>query len=180
MWESVILTYHINTSSEILTHSKTLRLPQVERQKIQDWWKSLMLATQCLKSAGRPTSLVDLGYIVKGGTLGIHYAWTKDIASGITTEAQIQSMIFGYGIHIDTKLTDDEIKPKSEGTGLPATDLATKVRLLEEQLAALTTTREAKTRGRGRGRGRGRRGRGRSRSGGRGADTRMCYGCHKT
>ena len=42
-------------------------------------------------------------------------------------------------------MTDDEIKPKSEGTGLSATDLAIKVRLLEEQLVALTTTGEAET-----------------------------------
>ncbi len=36
MWEAVILNYQINTSTEILTHSKTLRLPQAEGQKIQD------------------------------------------------------------------------------------------------------------------------------------------------
>ncbi len=87
-----------------------------------------MLSTaQYLQSVGRPTSLVNLGDIVKGGTLGIHYAWTKDITSGVTTEAQIQSVIFSYGIHIETKLRNDEIKPKSEGMGLPAADMATKV-----------------------------------------------------
>ena len=103
----------------------------------------MLSATQYLKSAGRPTSLVDLGDVVKGGTLGIHYVRTKDISSRVTTEEKIQNMIFGYGIHIETKMTDDEIKQKSEGTGLPATKLATKVRLLEEQLAALTTTGES-------------------------------------
>ena len=138
MWQYVILTYHINTSSEILTHSKRLRLPQAKGQKMQDWWKSVLSATQYLQSAGRPTSLVDLGDIVKGGTLNIHYAWTKDIYSGITTEAQIHAMIYTFGIHIETKLLNDEIKLESEGTGLPATsDLSAKVRLLEEQLVAL-------------------------------------------
>ncbi len=59
-------------------------------------------------------------------------------------------------------------------------DLEAKVRLLEEQLAALITTGSGKEwmggRGGGRGRGRGREGRGR---GGKRGDTRMCYGCHK-
>jgi hypothetical protein len=32
MWEAVILNYQINTSTEIITHSKTLRLPQAEGQ----------------------------------------------------------------------------------------------------------------------------------------------------
>jgi hypothetical protein len=137
----------------------------------------VLSATQYLQSASRPTSLIDLGDIVKGGALGIHYAWTKDISSGVSTEAQIQVMIFSYGIRIETKLLNDEIKPKSEGTGLPATDMATKARLLEEQLAALAATGEAVTGGRGRGRGW--RGRGRGGAGGRGPDTRMCYGCHK-
>ncbi len=103
----------------------------------------MLLAAQYLQSAGRPTSLVDLGDIVKGGSLGIHYAWTKDISSRVTTEAQIQSMIFNYGIHIETKLVNGEMKPKSEDTSQ-----ATKVRLLEEQLAGLTATREAEMGGR--------------------------------
>ncbi len=113
MWEYVILTYQLNTSSEILTNINHLRLPQVEGQKIQDWWKSVLSAVQYLQSAGRPASLVDLGDIVKGGALGIHYAWKKDISSGVTTEAQIQAMIFSYGIHIETKLLNEEIKPKT-------------------------------------------------------------------
>ncbi len=54
-------------------------------------------------------------------------------------------MIFSYGIHIETKLSNEEIEPKSEGAGLQATDLATNVRLLEEQIAALTATCEART-----------------------------------
>jgi hypothetical protein len=35
--------------------------------------------------------------------------------SGIITEAQIQAMIYTFGIHIETKMLNDEIKPKSEG-----------------------------------------------------------------
>jgi hypothetical protein len=88
-------------------------------------------------------------------------------------------MIFSFGLHVETKLLNDEVKPKSEGTRLPVTnDLEAKDRLLEQQLATLTTTGSRKewTGGRGGGRGRGREGRGR---GGRGVDTRMCYGCHK-
>jgi len=98
-------------------------------------------ATRYLQSIGRPTSLVDLGDIVKGETIIVHYALTKDIHSGATTEAQIQAMIYSFGIHIETQLFNDDIKPKSEGTVLPATiDLVAKVRLLEEQLAALSAT----------------------------------------
>jgi hypothetical protein len=61
----------------------------VDGQKIQEWWKSVKSAAQYFQPADRPTSLVDLGDIVKGGALGIHYAWTKDKSSGVTTEAQI-------------------------------------------------------------------------------------------
>ena len=106
---------------EILSHRKTLRLPQGEGQKLQDWWKKVLTAAQYLQSVGRPTSLVDLGDIVKGGTLGIYYVWTKDIRSGHTTEAEIQAMIFSFGLHVETKLMNDEVKPNSEGTRLPAT-----------------------------------------------------------
>ena len=109
----------------------------------------------------------------------MHYAWTKDIHSDATTEAQIQAMIYNFGIHIETKLLNDDIKPKSEGTRLPATDdLVAKVRLLEEQLEALSATCVGKKGWGGRG-GRGERGgRGRGREG-RGRDTRVCYGCNK-
>ena len=48
MWQFVILTCQINTSSEILTHSKHLRIPQVEGHKIQEWWKSVQFATHYL------------------------------------------------------------------------------------------------------------------------------------
>jgi hypothetical protein len=65
MWESVILTYQISTSSEILIHGKQLRTPQLEGQKIQHWWKSVLSTTQYLQPVGRPTSLGDLGDIVK-------------------------------------------------------------------------------------------------------------------
>ena len=145
MWEAVILNYQMNKSTEILVHIKTLRLPQAEGQKIQDWWKNVLSAAQYLQSAGRPTSLVDLGDIVKGGTLGVHYVWTNDIRSGHTTEAEIQTMIFSLGLHVETKLLNDEVKAKSEGTGLPLTnDLEAKVRLLEQQLASLTSTGSCK------------------------------------
>ena len=67
--------------------------------------------------------------------------WTKDIRSGHTTEAEIQTMVFSFGLHVETKLLNDEVKPKSEGTRLPVTnDLEAKDRLLEQQLATLTTT----------------------------------------
>ncbi len=68
MWSIMILTYQINTRSEIITHGKRLRAPQEDGQKIQDWWKQVLTASQYLQSAGRPTSLVDLGDIVKAGT----------------------------------------------------------------------------------------------------------------
>jgi len=74
---------------------------------------------------------------------------------------------------------NDDIKPKSEGIGLPVTDeLVAKVRLLDEQLAALSATSAGKEWWGGRG-GRGERGgRGRGREG-RGRDTRVCHGCNK-
>jgi hypothetical protein len=75
-----------------------------------------MSAAQYLQSARRPTSLIDLGDIVKGGILGVHYVWTKDIRLGHTTEAEIQAMIFSFGLHVETKLLNEEVKPKSEGT----------------------------------------------------------------
>ena len=46
MWEAVILNYQMNTSTEILVHNQTLRLPQTEGQKIQDWWKNVLSAAQ--------------------------------------------------------------------------------------------------------------------------------------
>ena len=71
----------------------------------------------------------------------------------------MQALIYSKGAHIESKNSNDDILPKSEGTGLLATnDLASQVRLLQEQLAALTATgtqgggrRIYKGRGRGRG-----------------------------
>ena len=54
-------------------------------------------------------------------------------------------MVFSFGLRVETKLLNDEVKPKSEGTGLPTTnDMEAKVRLLEQQLAALTATGSGK------------------------------------
>ncbi len=72
MWNIIILNYRINTSSEIILDGKRLRAPKAEGQKIQDWWKHVLNAAHFLQSAGRPTSLVDLGDIVEAGTLDIH------------------------------------------------------------------------------------------------------------
>jgi hypothetical protein len=115
-------------------------------------------ASQYLQSVGRPTSLVDLGDIVKAGTLDIHRTWIYDIKSGRTTEIEIHALIYSKGTHIESKNSNDDILPKSEGAGLPATnDLASEVRLLQEELAALTATGiqgggKGSYKGRGRGR----------------------------
>ena len=136
----------------------------------------MLTAAHYLQSTGRPASLVDLGDIVKAGTLDIHRAWTCDIRSGKTSEIEIQELIKSKGTHIESKNSNDDILLKSEGTGLPATDdLASKVQLLQKQLAALTATG---MQGGGRGFYKGR-GRGRGGTGGRGFDTRTCYGCGK-
>jgi hypothetical protein len=133
MWNIVILTYQINTSSEIISHGKRLRAPQEKGQKIQEWWKQILTASQYRQSAGRPTSLVDLGDIVKAGTLDIHRTWTCDIKSGRTTEIEMHALIYSKGTHFESKNSNDDILPKSEGTGLLATnDLASQVRLLQE------------------------------------------------
>jgi hypothetical protein len=85
-------------------------------------------------------------------------------------------MIYSKGTHIESKNSNDDILPKSEGTGLPATnDLASEVRLLQEQLAALTATG---IQGEGRGSYRDR-GRGRGGARGRGSNTRTSNGCGK-
>jgi hypothetical protein len=55
MWNIVIITYQINTSSKIILHGKRMRAPHAEGQKIQDWWKHVFTAAQYLQSAGRPT-----------------------------------------------------------------------------------------------------------------------------
>ena len=132
----------------------------------------MLTAAKYLQSAGRPTSLVDLGDIVKAGTLDIHRAWTCDILSGRTSEIKMHALIYSKGTHIESKNSSDDIISKSEGTGLPATDdLASQIRLLQEQLAALTATGMLggdKEFSKGRGRGRGG-------TGGRGSDTRICY-----
>ena len=139
MWNIFILTYQINTSSEIILHGKRLRTPQDEGHKIQEGWKEALIAAQYLQTAERPTSLVDLGDIVKACTLDIHRTWTCDIRSGRTSEIEMHALIYSKGTHIESKKYNDDILPKSEGTGLPATnDFASQDRLLQEQLALLT------------------------------------------
>jgi hypothetical protein len=87
--------------------------------------------------------------------LGIRYSWTKDIISDRTSKAQIQGMIYTFGAHIESKILNEEITPKTEGTCLPAIDdLASHVRLLHQQLAALAATRATRD-GRGNYMGRG-------------------------
>ncbi len=128
MWMIIILTYHINTSSDVILHGKLLRTPQAEGQKIQDWWKQVLTADHYLQSARRPTSLVDLGDIVKACTLDMHSMWTCDIVSGGTFELEIQALIYSKGTHIESKKLNNDLQPKSKGTGLLATDdLVTKV-----------------------------------------------------
>ena len=91
----------------------------------------MLIATQYLQSTGIPTSLVDLGDIVKARALDIHATWTCNIFSGRTSEMQIQSMINTLGTHIESKKLNDDILPKTEGTGLSATDdLVSQFRLL--------------------------------------------------
>jgi hypothetical protein len=90
----------------------------------------------------------------------------------------MQALIYSKGTHIESKNSIDDILPKSEGTGLPATNgLASQVRLLQAQLVALTATGiqgggrgSYKDKGRVRGGAGGR---------GRGSETRICYGCGK-
>jgi len=85
--------------------------------------------------------------------------WTCDIRSGRTSEIEMQALIYSKGTHIESKNSNDGILPKSEGTGLLANDdLASKVGLLQEQLAALTPPGmqwggRGFSKGRGRGRG---------------------------
>jgi hypothetical protein len=128
MWKIIILTYQINTSSDVILHGKLLRTAEVEGQKIQDSWKQVLTAAQYLQSAGRSTSLVDLGDIVKAGTLDMQSIWTCDIVSGGTSELEIQALIYSKGTYIESKKLNNDLQPKSEETRLPATDdLATKV-----------------------------------------------------
>jgi len=98
MPHSVILTYHINSSTEILAHNKHLRLPQAKGQKIQDWWKSVLSAPQYIESAGIPTSLVDLGDIIKGGTINTEHSLRMD--EGHLLRHYYRGLNQGYDLHL--------------------------------------------------------------------------------
>ena len=133
-----MLAYQINTSSDIILHGTRMRTRKVEGHEIQDWWKKVHTTAQYLQSARMPTSLGD---IVKGSTLGIHLVWTTDISSGRTTGMQSQAMIHSLGTHNESKKFNEDITPKTEETGLLATDvLAAQVQSILLNLEALLAT----------------------------------------
>ena len=119
----------------------------------------MLIAARYLQSVGRPTSLVDLGDIVKAGTLDIHRTWTCDIGSGRTSEIKMQALIYSKGTHIESKNSNDDILPRSEGADfLQPTAWSLRSDYFKKRLVALTATGtqgggKGFYKGRGRGRG---------------------------
>ncbi len=78
--------------------------------------------------------------IVKDGALSIHSSWTSLIVYGVTTKVQIEELIFGRGVHIETKLATAQIETKTGPVAFPgstSTDTDGTVSIHEE-LAVFT------------------------------------------
>ena len=83
---------------------------------------------------------MSLGDTIKLKTLPIHATWTKDIDPGVTTEEEIEQMIYNFGIHLEFKSAEvDSSSPAA--AAFAAVEIHTEViRLLTAQVAALTAS----------------------------------------
>ncbi len=72
MWAAVLLKYHPLSSCDVEVHSDRLTLPQRKYEAITVFWNGILSAVTYLEASGRPTSLKNLGDIVKLKTLPLH------------------------------------------------------------------------------------------------------------
>jgi len=126
-----------------------------------------------LQAAGRHITDLDLCDIVKDNALSIHASWTSLVDPLVTTRDQHEECIYNRRVNLEEKFVASRLENSGPIAFLASGEAGDEVRVLQEQLAALSSKyRNDLSWGIG--------GRG-EREGRRNAteETRACYGCEK-
>jgi len=75
----------------------------------------------------------------------MHSNWTARIVPSVTSELEIQKLIYTFGTHIEIKKLEEDNAPKTDGTAL----LASEAKSLRDQVAALLSATPQGDRGTG-------------------------------
>ena len=140
MWAAILLKYQLRSSCDVGIHSDRLTLPQRKDEPITSFWNSILSAVTHLEASGRPTSLTTLGDIVKLKTLPLHATWTKDVVPGITSEDEIQAMVYNFGVHLEHKTAETDSSSSGAAAFAAVASQTEAIRLLTEQVASLSAT----------------------------------------
>jgi hypothetical protein len=125
-------------------------------EPLTTFWNDVFAAVTHLEASDRPTNLTTLGDIVKQKTLPLHDIWTKDITPGVTTESQIQAMIYNFGVHLEHKSVEIDVPSTTTAAFSAVAPPTEKIRLLREQNALLAAANASRNRYNDRGHGRSR------------------------
>ena len=71
-------------------------------------------------SARRHIDDTDMRDIVKDNVLPLHMSWTYLIEPLITTKADLETLIFSRGVHLESKELALQLEGKTEPTAFPA------------------------------------------------------------
>jgi hypothetical protein len=99
---------------------------------LTSFWNDVLAAVTHLEASGRPTGLTTLGDIVKLKTLPLHAVWTKDVVPGVTNEADIQAMIYNFGIHLEKNSAEIDVSAPIPAVFLAVATHTEEIRLSRE------------------------------------------------
>ncbi len=92
-----------------------------------------------MHAAGRHISDLDLCDIIKDNALSIHASCTSLVDPQVTTQDQIEDLIYSRGVHLEQKLDAAQNEKIGPIAFLAAREAIEEIRALREQLAALST-----------------------------------------
>jgi hypothetical protein len=136
MYKCIILKYQLQGSCDIGVLIDRLCVPHKKDESLSAYWTSIRAARTYLAASGRPNPLTSLGDIIKLKTLPIHATWMKGISPSVTTEQEIEAMVYNFGIHLEFKSAKVD-SSSSAAAGFAAVESQTEViRLLTAQVAS--------------------------------------------
>jgi hypothetical protein len=140
----------LRTSTEVGDHTRVLQRRQQPGEKIQDFWISLNNAWAYMISAGRHLDDIDMCGLIKDNVLPLHMPWTSLIEPLLTLRAELESLIFSRGVHLEAKDLALQSDKKSEPTDFHVCE-TDNLQEMREQLASLAARFNGSKRRQGRG-----------------------------
>jgi len=153
MWAVTNLRYQLQGSCDVGVHSDRFTLAQRKDEPLTTFWNDVLAAVTYLEAPGRPTTLGD---IVKVKTPPLHAVWTKDITPIVTTESQIQAMIYNFGVHLEHKSVEIDVPSTTTAAFSAVAPPTEEIRLLHKRNALLAAANASRNRYNNRDRGRNR------------------------